>query len=296
MMAGLADTAWQERRARVRDCLSDAERTLHAAGVAEARLDAQLLLAEILGLDRAGLYARGDRVVTPSELAAFDALVARRRNRVPVSRLLGRREFWSLEFAVTDDVLDPRPDSETLIEAALAGLPDREAALRLLDLGTGSGCLLLALLSELPAAFGVGIDLSPAAARVAAGNAVNLGFAGRAAFAVGDWLSMLRGRFDLIVANPPYIAAAEIDALAPEVAICDPPLALAGGDDGLAAYRAIAPQALAALDPGGRLVLECGAGQADAVSGILRAVGFGTLKRHRDLGGIERCITAINRR
>lgn len=276
--------------------LATAERTLRSAGVAEARLDAQLLLASVLGVDRASLYARGDRDLTAAERAAFEALIARRRDRVPVSRLLGRREFWSLEFAITDDVLDPRPDSETLIETALAGIPDRRAALRLADLGTGSGCLLLALLSELPAAFGVGIDRSPAAARVAARNAMALGLAGRAAFVVGDWLTASQGRFDLLVANPPYIADSEIGSLAPEVAGGDPRLALAGGADGLAAYRAIAPQAAAGLERGGRLVLECGAGQADAVADILVAAGFSGIEIRRDLGGIERCITAINRR
>ncbi len=276
--------------------LAAAERALRSSGIVEPRLDAQVLLASVLGVDRAALYSRGDRCLTDAELAAFEALIARRQDRVPVSRLLGRREFWSLEFAITDDVLDPRPDSETLVEATLAGIPDREAALRLVDLGTGSGCLLLALLSELPAAFGVGVDLSPAAARVAARNAVTLGMAGRAAFAVGDWLTMLQGRFDLIVGNPPYIADGEIDGLAPEVACGDPRLALAGGADGLAAYRAIAPQAAAALEPGGRLVLECGAGQAGAVADILAAAGFMDLETGRDLGGIDRCLTAINRR
>lgn len=276
--------------------LAVAEKALWSAGVAEARLDAQLLLASVLGIDRAALYARGDRELTAAERAAFDALIARRRDRVPVSRLLGRREFWSLEFAITDDVLDPRPDSETLIETALAGMPASAAALRLADLGTGSGCLLLALLSELPAAFGVGVDFSPAAARVAARNAVALGLADRAVFVVGDWLTALKGRFDLIVANPPYIADGEIGGLAPEVAGGDPRLALAGGVDGLAAYRAIAPQAVAGLQRGGRLVLECGAGQAGAVADILTAAGFSGLETRRDLGGIERCITAVNRR
>lgn len=295
-VAAMADAGGRTPRHRVRDCLAAAERSLRAAGVAGPRRDAQVLLAAVLGVDRGTLYARDDRVLTDAEAAAFGALVARRRDRVAVSRLLGRREFWSLEFAITDDVLDPRPDSETLVEAALAGLPDRRAALRLLDLGTGSGCLLLALLSELPAAFGVGIDLSLPAVRVAAGNAMALGLAGRAAFAAGDWLSMVAGRFDLIVANPPYIAAGEIDALVPEVAGGDPRLALAGGDDGLAAYRAIAPQAAAALDADGRLVLECGMGQIGAVAAILTAAGFSDLRTYRDLGGVERCITAINRR
>lgn len=279
-----------------RAALAAAERTLRSAGVPEPRLDARLLLAGVLGVDRATLYARCGQALTTAERAAFDRLIARRRDRVPVSRLLGRREFWSLEFAITDDVLDPRPDSETLVEAALAGMPDRSAALRLVDLGTGSGCLLLALLSELPRAFGIGVDLCPAAARVAARNAVALGLAGRAAFAVGDWLAMLDGRFDLIVANPPYIAAGEIDALAPEVANGDPRLALSGGADGLAAYRAIVPQAAAALNPGGRLVLECGLGQAGAIAGLLAAAGFSDLENRRDLGGIQRCITAMKRR
>lgn len=278
-----------------RTLLERAAAELAAAGVAEARRDARLLLAAALGTDAAGLLARDDRPVEPETVARFAASVKRRAAREPVSRILGMREFWSLRLIVTPATLDPRPDSETLVEAALDAVPDRTAPLRVLDLGTGTGCLLLALLSELPRATGIGIDRDPAAVSAAAANAAGLGLAYRARFAVGDWAAGLAGPFDLIVSNPPYIADAEIATLAPEVARYEPRAALSGGPDGLAAYRQLAPQIARLLAPHGRAVLEFGAGQNQAVGEILSAAGLEIDGYRRDLSGILRCVVAALR-
>ena len=197
-----------------------------------------------------------------------------------------------MAFVVDTCVLDPRPDSETLVEAALARLGSPEAPHRLLDLGVGSGCLLLALLSELPNATGVGLDLSPDAVRCARDNAVRLGLADRTSWLAGDWGEALCADFDLILANPPYIPEALIEELDPEVALHDPRLALAGGDDGLSAFRVLAPNVKRLLKPDGLLVLECGFGQASEVAAILHCVGLSPDETLRDLSGIERCIIA----
>ena len=223
------------------------------------------------------------------DAAEFDAALARRCAREPMSHILGVREFWSLDFAVTAAVLDPRPDSETLIEAALAELPDRTRAWRILDLGTGSGCLLLALLSELPSATGLGIDASARALGVALANAARLGLAARAQFAERDWRHGIEGRFDVIVANPPYIPSGAIDALQPEVARYEPRTALDGGPDGLDAYRVILPALPRHLAEGGLAVLEVGDGQAAAVAEMAQNAGF-TVTIRRDLGARERCV------
>jgi release factor glutamine methyltransferase len=217
-------------------------------------------------------------------------VVARRARREPVSRIVGRREFWSLDFMLSPATLDPRPDSECLIEAALAAAPE-DAATLVLDLGTGSGCLLLAFLSERKRATGLGVDLSADAVATARENAARLGLAERARFAVGDWGAGVTGGFDLILCNPPYIPAGDIEGLAPEVAHHDPRLALAGGEDGLEAYRELAPELARLLRPRGRAVLEVGHGQADAVGRLMAAAGLSTHARRADLGGIERCLT-----
>lgn len=274
-----------------RDLLSRATAELARAGVSTPRLDAAVLLADVWSCDRASLLARPYRRATEAEACRFMELVRRRAARVPLSHLLGRREFWSLPFGVSRDVLDPRPDSETVVEAALAAV-DRKAELRILDLGTGSGCLLLALLSELPLARGVGVDLSPAAIGLARANARVLGLAGRAQFVVGDWAEGLAAKFELIVTNPPYVAEAELAALDPEVRCHEPRLALDGGRDGLDAYRAIAREIPRLLPGSGKLVVECGAGQAGAVEEILCRSGLRVIGRWRDLRGIDRCVVA----
>lgn len=265
---------------------------LAAAGVPDPRRDARLLLGAALDLPPAALLTDPDRVVGPEAAERFRVDVERREKREPVSRILGRREFWSLPFRVTPATLDPRPDSETLVEAVLRVIPDRNAQLRLADLGTGTGCLLLALLSELPRATGLGIDCDPSAVATAEINARELGLADRAVFRTGDWLAGVSDDFDVIVSNPPYIPTEEIDRLEPEVAQWEPRLALSGGVDGLDAYRAMAPQIASHLRRDGVAALEFGAGQARGVSDILEASGLEIRGFRHDLAGVLRCVLA----
>jgi release factor glutamine methyltransferase len=251
------------------------------------RLEVRLLLAHALGLARADLIRDPGRSV---QTAAFNDLIARRLRHEPLAHILGRREFWSLEFRVSPATLIPRPDSETLIEAALACFAHRPRPVRqVLDLGTGTGCLLLALLHEFPAAFGIGVDIAPDAARLARLNATQLGLADRASFVVSDWTNAICGRFDLVISNPPYIPAADIAGLMPEVALQEPQRALDGGTDGYDAYRTILHDLQDRLLPGGAAILELGAGQAAAVSALARQAGFAA-SLHLDLAGIQRAI------
>jgi len=282
--------------ATVRTVQHSAAVQLRAAGIESARLDARILAGAAWGLGRDQLLCRADDPVGAEALERFDALLARRLAREPVSRILGRREFWSLDFGLSAETLDPRPDSETVIEAALDALGGRPE-IDILDLGTGTGCLLLALLSELPAARGLGLDLSAGAVTVATANAARLDLAGRARFECRDWRDGLGGRltpahFGLVVANPPYIPRGEIAGLAPEVARFEPAAALDGGADGLDAYRCLALQLPGLLIPGGNAVFEVGAGQAAAVSALLDAAGLTVSDLRRDLAGIERCVIA----
>jgi release factor glutamine methyltransferase len=276
--------------ATVGTTLEAAVRRLHAAGIDSARLDARLLLGEVLRLATADLVARPERPLAAAEGERFDDLIERRCRRQPVAQVLGRREFWGLTFHVTADTLTPRPETETLVEQALARIRDRTQALRILDLGTGTGCLLLALLHELPRATGLAIDRSPAALAVAQANAAALGLAARTEFRLGDWLAGLAERFDLIVGNPPYIATSELAQLAAEVVQHEPHLALDGGRDGLDCYRTIARGLGRCLRPDGRLLLEIGADQADSVVEIFAAAGFAGVGRHDDLAGLPRCL------
>ena len=278
------------RSATVAAALAGAMLRLEAAGVREPRLEARLLLSHTTGLPLENMVAHPDRPLGEAARTRYAQLVERRAGRQPLAQITGRREFWSLAFKVTPDTLVPRPESETLVEAALALVSDRRAPLRLLDLGTGTGCLLLALLSELPQAEGVGVDFSEAAARVARENAIALGLAGRAWFLVGNWASALDARFDLVVANPPYVPAGEIDRLEPEVADFEPRLALAGGPDGMAGYRALARRLPALLASDGRALLEIGQGQGSPVAEAMAAAGLSVSDRRADLAGIERCL------
>ena len=265
------------------------------AGVEQPMSDARLLMQLALGIDRARVLVDRSRRLTDAEQAAIHDMVARRAGGMPVSRLAGRREFWSLEFELSPDTLDPRPESETVVSTAISLCDRRDAPLRVLDLGTGTGCLLLALLSELPCAFGIGIDRSEGAARTARRNADRLGLSDRTAITVGNWADALSGRFDLIVSNPPYIVTGEIDGLAPEVARHDPRLALDGGRDGLDGARAVIPAIARLLAPSGYAVLEIGRGQSDEVIRLLTNLPadrpFGVIRRHRDLAGIVRCVS-----
>ena len=277
----------------VGDALDGATRRLAAAGIESPRRDARLLMAHALGLTPEKVFGYPERPLVHDALLRFQSCVARRAAREPVSRILGEREFWGLSFKLSSSTLDPRADSEILVEAILESLPRRDATLRILDLGTGSGCLLLALLAELPNASGLGLDIDAGAVATASGNARRLGLADRASWMTADWRqagSEQLGRFDVVVCNPPYIAEAELERLAPEVALHDPKRALLAGGDGLEAYRAVAPLLAEALLPAGIAALELGVGQAPAVSCLVAAAGLGCLECRRDLAGVERCL------
>lgn len=279
--------------------LTAATDRLNRAGVATPRLDAETLLAAAMNLSRLQMLMVADRPVSSDVQAAFDALLARRIDHQPISQILGRREFWSLDFKVTSDTLTPRPDSETLVDAALQRLDrhgiSRLAPLRLLDLGVGTGCLLLSLLHECPNAWGLGIDRSLAAARVAAENARRLDLSDRVAFLVGDWAAAVRiaghaPPFDLVISNPPYIPASVIAGLDADVRDHEPHLALSGGADGLDPYRILAGEFPRLLGKGGGVIVEIGAGQEMDVSQILGKRLKGETLFHKDLGGHVRCV------
>jgi release factor glutamine methyltransferase len=291
-VTGACATAGDLRIAAVRRAVAARFR---AGGVDSADLDARLLVGHALGLDHAGLVREGERPLGRADVAGVEALAARRLAGEPVARITGVKEFWGLPFQVTPAVLVPRPDTETVVETALARL-DRDGLrtrrLRIADLGTGSGAILVALLHELPDAFGIGTDCDPAALATARANAGRLGVAARTAFVACDFGAALAGGLDLVVANPPYIATDEIAALAPEVRDFDPRGALDGGPDGLAAYRAIAADAGRLLAPRAHLVMEVGAGQADAVSALVAAAGLGAVAVAPDLAGIGRVVSA----
>ena len=265
------------------EAVAAAAARLDAAGIPDARREARILLAAALNTDAAGLLRQTE--IDPALLAP---LLARRVAREPMAYILGRREFWGLSFAVTPATLIPRPDSETLLEAALAARPDRTTVRRILDLGTGTGCLLLAALTEFGGAYGIGVDLGPAAAALAQRNAVALGLGPRAAFLAGDWAAALDARFDLVLCNPPYITSPDLAGLMPEVARYEPRAALDGGADGLDAYRAVLAALPALLAPGGVAVLELGAGQAPAVMALAEP-GFIATPRP-DLSGQDRAL------
>ncbi len=260
-------------------------RQLKTAGIEGARAEARLIVAHATGLDRTRQLGDPGQAVDPEPALA---LARRRGTREPMAYLLGRREFWGLDFLVGPGVLVPRPETETLIDVVLAELADREAPLRLLDLGTGTGCLLLTLLTLYPAATGIGIDRSTAALAYAARNRERLGLEDRALLVQGDWLAAVQGPFDLIVANPPYIAPEE--PRDPETRH-EPESALIAGQNGLDAYRAIAAPARLALAPGGLAVFEIGARQGDAVHALLARAGFREIAVRPDLADRPRAVT-----
>jgi len=269
-------------------------RRFRICGIDSADLDARVLVGCALGLDRAGLAAADNRRLGGDEEAAVAALAERRLAREPVARIVGWKEFWSLPLRVDASTLVPRPETETVVEAALAAVDaagSRGRPLRVADLGTGSGAILLALLGELPNAVGLGTDVSVAALSVARDNARRLGLA-RARFLACDMAAALRGPFDIVVSNPPYIVSHEIAALAPDVRDFDPRCALDGGPDGLKFYRSIAAAVPALLAPGGTLVVELGAGQSKAVAALFAAQGLAPLPPRPDLNGIPRALAA----
>ena len=248
-------------------------------------MDTRLLLAHVTGMSREDLIREPGRAIDP---AAFQTLLDRRATREPMALILGSQEFWSLNFQVSPATLIPRPETETLIEAALAARPGGVGSI--LDLGTGTGCLLLAALTEFPSAWGVGIDRNPAAAALAAANAAELGLQDRATIVCADWAAPLAARFDLILSNPPYIPSDDIPCLMPEVSRFEPTTALNGGADGLDAYRALLAALPGLLNPGGLAVLELGTGQGPGFDSLARKAGFPHVAFRADLAGIDRAV------
>jgi release factor glutamine methyltransferase len=279
---------------RIADLLSEGMKALGAAGIESPAREARLLLSLGAHVPPAVMVGFPERPVDENAAVAYRALLARRVDREPMSHLIGEREFWSLPFIVSRDVLDPRPDSEALIEAVLAACDDHSAPLRILDLGTGSGCLLLTLLRELPAARGWGVDLSPVALEIAGRNAARLGLGDRVTLREGCWTGALAPEdgdlFDIIFSNPPYIPGGEIADLEPEVARHEPRMALDGGSDGLDAYRALAPLIKAHLAEAGLVALEIGLGQAESVTALMQAAQLVPAGQQHDLAGRIRCL------
>lgn len=263
------------------------------AGLDSPALDARLLLEAATGLDHSGFLLRRDERATAEQEAAFASFVERRLKREPVGRILGHRDFWTLELELSPATLEPRPDTERLVEGVLDLVEDRQAPLNIVDLGTGTGCILLALLSELPNATGLGLDRSEEAARTARRNGTLNRLGDRARFVVGDWTAALApGGFDIIVSNPPYIPSADLAGLDPEVRLFDPQAALDGGPDGLEPYRLLAAAAPSLLRPQGIVGFEVGIGQARQVAAMLgREMGVTAVVKN-DYNGIERCVLA----
>ena len=276
----------------VGQALASARLRLRDAGIPDANLDARVLVGHALALSPSDLVGHPERALTGAGQRRIEALLDRRLRREPVAYITGRREFWSLPLSVTPAALIPRPDSETLIEAVLDDVGDRSALLRILDLGTGSGCLALALLGELANADAVAVDRSADALRLARANALALGLGHRLRLAASDWASALSGPFDIVVANPPYVAAADWPELAPEIRLFEPQAALLAGDDGLAAYRHMIPDLPRILAPSGLAYLECGHEQSARIADLLNAHGFTAIAVRADLGGRARCIRA----
>lgn len=272
----------------VGDCLRQAAEELKSAGIEDPRREARLLMAHAMGRPAEWVMAHPE--VDCDATPEFDALIQRRRRREPISHILGEREFWSLPFCVGPDVLDPRPDSETLISTALERFPENDRPISVLDLGTGSGCLLLSFLHERPFAYGIGIDRSIGALAVARENARRLGLEKRTSFVCCDWAASFLGPVDLILSNPPYIRRDDIDSLEPEVALYEPREALDGGEDGLDCYHALSLQLQGIADANTALVLEIGQDQSGPVQQMFQSRGFGGIEVISDLAGLPRCL------
>jgi release factor glutamine methyltransferase len=265
---------------------------LAAEGIDTAALDARVLLCHALSVSHEDFILKQEVTLTDTDVAAINALIAQRLQRKPVAKIIGKKEFYGLEFITTLDTLDPRPDSEIVIDQTLQHIHDKNALLRILDLGTGTGCLLLSTLHALPNASGLGVDQSSSALNIARENARHLGLMTAADFVQGNWFEHVIGRFDIILSNPPYIPSGDILTLAPDVRLFDPHDALDGGTDGLECYRRIIADAASFLAPGGLLIFELGIGQAEPVSNILKSNNFLVISTGRDLSGIDRVLVA----
>jgi len=272
----------------IKAALDTAQQHLTAAGIDGARQDARKMLAHCLQKPSSWLMAHDDETLSDTDRLAFFRMVEERAKRRPVAQILGVRAFWGRDFRVTRDTLDPRPETEILVETALQGPLPRH----ILDLGTGTGAILVSLLAEWPAARGIGVDLSPKALDVARRNAADHGVEPRCRFHLSDWFQSVTGRFDLIVCNPPYISAAEMQGLARDVLDWEPHLALTPGGDGLDAYRHIAANLSTHLAPGGCALFEIGPSQSADVTVILADAGLQQLITHQDLDGRDRVISA----
>jgi release factor glutamine methyltransferase len=269
---------------------------LSKADIEKPQLEARILIAFAAGFDQTQIFGYPEKVIKPELVTKISGLIDRRKASEPIAYITGNQEFWSLEFIVTKDTLIPRPDSEILVEAVLATIVDKMAPLNILDLGTGSGCLLLALLSELPHTLGVGVDISPTACKIAKQNGKNLGLHNRAKFYQGDWLNGIENTFDIIVTNPPYIADSQILLLERDVKDFEPHIALSGGLDGLVAYKKILKQCTKHLNIGGLLAVEIGVNQLSDIQIILANNKFKLISIHSDFGNIDRCILATHKK
>jgi len=277
----------------VRDALTWGAARLGAAGIESARLDARLLLGFAMDLAPENLLVAQD--LTEEQLGRFESLISRRESREPLAYIVGQKEFWSLDFEVGPGVLIPRPETETLIEEALRDFPDCDAPLDIADLGTGSGCLLIAFLESSPNAKGWGIDRSAEALSWALRNAARHGVGTRCVLSQRDWTEEVAPSFDIVFSNPPYVTERELDGAAPEILRYEPRDALLGGDDGLKAYRELAPAIALCLRAGGRAYLEIGSRQADAVAAVLERHGLGILRIVADLAGHPRCLVVAKK-
>jgi release factor glutamine methyltransferase len=267
-----------------------ARRRLEAAGVDSPVIDARLLLQGAAEASRTDIITDPHRMLTPSQAEALEAYVARREAREPVSHILGRKGFWTIELKITPDVLTPRPDTEVVVDFVLKSFGD-DAPLHILDLGVGSGAILLAVLAERPKATGIGLDISPAALEIARENVALLGLEERVVLAESDWAQGQPDEaFDVVVSNPPYIASEVIASLAPEVRDHEPHLALDGGPDGLDAYRILGPEVLRVLKPGGLFAVEIGYDQSAAVEGLMRDAGALGVRTLKDLADKDRVV------
>ncbi len=274
----------------INDILHQGKLQLKSADIESANLDARILLEHVLDVEHTYLIRYGDEMISNDVVRQYHTLLCRRIDGEPVGNILGYREFWSLNFLTNEHTLEPRPDSETLIESVLKYQPNRSVEHKILDIGTGTGCLLLSLLSEYPKATGVGVDISDPALVVAQKNASQLGLSSRVEFIKNNWVEEVKGRFDIIISNPPYIPSVDIAHLAEDVRNFDPHLALDGGEDGLNPYRKIIPKTKSLLKEGGIAVFEFGQGQEEDIEKICADSGLQIMGFRKDLAGITRCI------